>query len=288
MRRPARVLFRHQTTMDALAGMADVDPRAEPSGFVFHMSRCGSTLVAQMLAADPEHVVVSEAGPIDAVLRAHLRDARVTDDQRIAWFRGLLGSYGAAHRGTARRLFVKFDSWSILELPLIHRAFPHVPWIFLYRDPTEVLVSHTTERGSQMLPGVLQPELFGLDWPSAAALSLDEYATQVLATVLDAAVQHRELGLCRLVDYTQLPAVVWDELCAHFDVPCTDADIARMREVAQVHAKRPYEQFADDRESKRSAAGEVLRTLAAQRLDPWYERLETHRIEAHDAPGRSR
>jgi hypothetical protein len=36
-----------------------------PDGFVFHMSRCGSTLVAQMLAVVPDHVVVSEAEPLD-------------------------------------------------------------------------------------------------------------------------------------------------------------------------------------------------------------------------------
>ena len=40
-----------------------------PSGFIFHMSRCGSTVISQMLAALAEHVVVSEAGPIDALAR---------------------------------------------------------------------------------------------------------------------------------------------------------------------------------------------------------------------------
>jgi hypothetical protein len=39
--------------------------RRMPDGFVFHMSRCGSTLVAQMLAVVPDHVVASEAELVD-------------------------------------------------------------------------------------------------------------------------------------------------------------------------------------------------------------------------------
>ena len=33
------------------------------------MSRCGSTLVSQMLAALPQNIVISEAAPIDAVVQ---------------------------------------------------------------------------------------------------------------------------------------------------------------------------------------------------------------------------
>ena len=55
-----------------------------------------------------------------------------------------------------RDYFVKFDSWNTLDLALIRRAFPDVPWIFLYRDPVEVIVSHMRQRGSQMIPGAFE------------------------------------------------------------------------------------------------------------------------------------
>ena len=287
LRRPFRMLFRRQTSIDALTELAAVRPGVPPAGFIFHTSRCGSTLVGQMLAALPEHIVISEAGPIDTVLRSHLRDGRIGDEERMAWLRGLLNAYGQRRSGPERRLYVKFDSWSVFELPLIHRAFPDVPWIFLYRDPTEVLVSHACERGSQMLPGVLQPELFGLDWSSVSALSLDEYAARVLAQICDAAVQHHELGRGRLVHYEELPATVWSDVGAFFGVNCTAVEANRMQEVARFHAKRPYQEFEPDGTAKQGAVTRELRTLAQQWTDPWYERLEALRAATHSGSGRA-
>jgi len=34
-----------------------------PSGFIFHMGRCGSTLLSKALARSPNHLVISEAPP---------------------------------------------------------------------------------------------------------------------------------------------------------------------------------------------------------------------------------
>src|ERR1700734_1624073 len=40
----------------------------EPRGFIFHMSRCGSTALAQAVNADPEVILIAEAQPINASL----------------------------------------------------------------------------------------------------------------------------------------------------------------------------------------------------------------------------
>jgi hypothetical protein len=77
LRRPFNRLFRRLTPIDTLLEWQERSPGLPPSGFAFHMSRCGSTLVARMLAAVPRHVVLSEADPIDALLRAPLRTPAV-------------------------------------------------------------------------------------------------------------------------------------------------------------------------------------------------------------------
>ena len=69
LREPFCLLFRHRTPIDALIDRAAVHPGLRPAGFIFHMSACGSTLIAQMLAAQEKSVVISEADPIDSVLR---------------------------------------------------------------------------------------------------------------------------------------------------------------------------------------------------------------------------
>ena len=107
LRSPFRMLFRHQTPVAALGDVVGPRPSVPPAGFVFHMSRCGSTLVSQMLAAHREHIVISEAGPIDTVLRSHRRRPGIDDEQRIEWLRGLLAAYGQPGCGPAQRLFVE-------------------------------------------------------------------------------------------------------------------------------------------------------------------------------------
>ena len=70
LQRPFNLLFRRLTPIDALLEWQERSPAVPPSGFIFHMSRCGSTLAARMLAASPRNIVLSEADPIDSVLRA--------------------------------------------------------------------------------------------------------------------------------------------------------------------------------------------------------------------------
>jgi hypothetical protein len=69
VRHPADA-FRHQTPLENLGEIVASQPGCRPTGFIFHMSRCGSTLLSQMLAAALENIVLSEAGPIDDILRA--------------------------------------------------------------------------------------------------------------------------------------------------------------------------------------------------------------------------
>src|SRR5688572_3417330 len=92
LRRPFNVLFQQHTSIDELCSLVDEQPGLQPDGFIFHMSRCGSTLVSQMLAASPANLVISEAAPIDAVLRAHLRDRSISDEQRIDWLRSIISA----------------------------------------------------------------------------------------------------------------------------------------------------------------------------------------------------
>ncbi len=72
LRHPARLLFRRQTPVAALEAWQDDPSALPPRGFIFHLSRCGSTLAAQLLAALPQNLVISEAPPIDQLLNLQL------------------------------------------------------------------------------------------------------------------------------------------------------------------------------------------------------------------------
>jgi hypothetical protein len=277
MHHPFNMLFRHRTPIESLDELRRINPGVPPKGFIFHMSRCGSTLISQMLASLPRNIVLSEAPPIDAVLHAHTRFPHITDEQRINWLRGMVNALGQKRHEQEQHLFIKFDSWHMLDLPLIERAFPGVPRIFLYREPVEVMASHLRNRGGQMLPGYITPASLGLDMESVSRLSLDEYGARVLAKFCEMALRYKDLGRSLLVNYKQLPEVFFSSLLDHFQVSYTPDELEHMRRVTQFNAKSPTMTFTSDSADKQKAVTDEVRQLAAQWVGPLYEELEAGR-----------
>ncbi|HTD35244.1 MAG TPA: hypothetical protein VK665_16380, partial [Candidatus Elarobacter sp.] len=101
MQHPFNLLFARETPLDVLLRDGALGSSAAPDGFVFHMSRCGSTLVAQMLAALPSSIVVSEAQPLDAILALRRAD-RLNDDAAAGALRGALTALARPRRGERR------------------------------------------------------------------------------------------------------------------------------------------------------------------------------------------
>lgn len=67
-----------QTEIDA-----NPDGYLEPTGFVFHMSRCGSTLTANLMGASPHNLVYSESKPPTALMGL-CDQMRCTEEQRVS------------------------------------------------------------------------------------------------------------------------------------------------------------------------------------------------------------
>ncbi|MGB8509807.1 MAG: hypothetical protein WCD76_15600 [Pyrinomonadaceae bacterium] len=276
MRNPCNLLFRHQTPIETLGELRDTEPGLAPSGFIFHTSRCGSTLISQMLAALPQNVVVSEAPPIDSVLRAGFHNPALTEDERIEWLRWMIAALGRPRSVEERHYFIKFDCWSILALPLIKKAFPGVPRIFLYREPSEVMVSQLKRSGAHMIPGAIEPALFDLESQEIFEMSHTEYVARVLAKICGAAIAHDD-GTTLLLNYRQLPEAVWSTLPAFCGVEYTVPDVELMRRASLRNAKNPVLDFADDSEEKARAVTDEVRRLSQRWVEPLYRELEAAR-----------
>ena len=274
IRRVSRLPFNraihYRTALHDLATQAEAMDALAPSGFIFHMSRCGSTLVAQMLAALPDSIAISEAPPLDAVVQLGRHFA---EDDAVRALRAIVAAFGRKRAGRERRYVVKLDCWHTLALPLFRRAFPDVPWLFLYRDPVEVLVSQMRQRGMQTVPEYLPPAFYGID--AAESTTQEEYCARVLAAVCRAALNHRGLGGALFLDYRLLPEAVFSAVLPHFGISCSDAEKELMRQTARRDAKSPSLPFVGNAEAKRQAATERLVHAADSHLGEIYERLET-------------
>jgi hypothetical protein len=267
---------RRESPIDWLQEFALTGVGIPPTGFIFHLSRCGSTLVSQMLAAIPAHVVLSEPPALDEVLGLPPAGATSGPDPRIAWIQGLVGAWSRRRPGETR-LFLKFDCWQIWDLPLIQQAFPDVPWIFLYREPVEVLVSHQRAPGSQMVPGLLDARRLGLDPESVDPAAGAEYAARVLAQICAAALRAIASGGGLLVNYRDLPGAVTGEIARHFGVRFGPEEELLIAAAARLDAKQPSRVYQPDSAAKQQAATEELRRRANIWLSGLYERLEAAR-----------
>jgi hypothetical protein len=261
---PFSLLFRRETPIGALETL---EPGLAPSGFILHGSRCGSTLVARMLAAAPQNLVLSEPPPVDEVLRWNAPEA-----DRSRWLRGIVSALGRPRRPDQRAYILKLDAWSTSSLRLLRHAFPEVPWVFLSREPIQVLASHFRRRGAHMVPGALDPALFGLDGDALASMTPEEYCARVLASIYRSALEHRD-GLALFVDYRDLPGAVFERILDAFGIDAGEAELAAMREVAGADAKNPRLSFSSDGEAKEREASPALREAVTRWVQPIYEEL---------------
>jgi hypothetical protein len=277
---PFNSLFRFRTPLALLADWHAASPGLRPAGFIFHLSRCGSTLVTRMFAALPENLVLSEPGVVDRVLRAHETAPGAPLEVRAAWLQWVLSALAQPRTGQERRLFVKLDPRNIADLPLLLHAFPQTPWIFVYRDPVEVLVSNLRAPARFLTPGILSPEFVQLDAAEIAAMAEDEYAARVIGIVARTAARHAAAAPALLIEYTQLPGAVLDTVAPHFGLQFTPAQAVQVEQAAHADAKHPARPFAPDGEAKRRQATPRLRELAERWIAPHYARLEELRRDA--------
>ena len=270
---PARMIFRRETPIEFMDVLAREAPGIAPSGFIFHLSRCGSTLVSRMLAALSRNIVISEPPPLDQLLQL------ASGEASLGWLRGLLNIWSRPRNQGERRFYLKFDSWQVRELPLILQAFPDVPWIFLYRDPVEVMVSHRRAMGSQMVPLAIDPRRLGVDPVSIDAANLSEYCARVLARFCATALEFAGRGRGSVVNYTELPEAVTGPIARHFGEHFLPEEIAAMAEAAKMNAKSPMIVFAADSAEKQREADAEIRELVRKWLDEPYRRLEALRLK---------
>ncbi|WP_156968154.1 hypothetical protein [Desulfobacter vibrioformis] len=122
-----------------------------------------------------------------------------------------------------------------------------------------------------MVPGILAPEIVGLN-PSEQLnfADLDRYGINVLTSYFKSALSHNDLIL---MNYNQLPNVIWEEFANFLSISFTKEEMERMKSRLSRHSKRSYERFVEkttDPDGELPADMQVLNTL--------YNRLEHKRL----------
>ena len=232
------------TRLDQLPQIARELAALEPSAFVFHVSRCGSTLVSQLLGLDEACVTLSEVPLFDHLLRARFQPELAGAVDVATQLPAAIRLHGQRRSQTERSLVVKLDSWHAGFHAELRALYPRTPFILLYRHPAAVVRSHRKQPGMHAVRGLIEDEVFRFHPDEFSAAPPAAHLPRVLAfyyeTFLDIA---RSDSRSLLVPYQpdMLPAV---ETIARFaGIEISAAHRERMRARAAFHAKRPDEQF---------------------------------------------
>jgi hypothetical protein len=269
----ARPLVR--TGLEALVAL-DNEPSLEPAGMIFHLSRCGSTLMSRLLGTLPGAVVLAEPSPLNALLG--LNPGRVEEATLVRLVRLLVRALGRCRHGDERHLVLKCTSWNIRRRSVLAAAFPETPWIWVQREPARVLASLLANPPGWLGIGVTPPRsagLFGLDPAAVPARARVEFAARALGAMLEAAATDPAGRLS--IDYVDLPGAVWQRVAPHFGLEADSAAIERMIEESRFYSKDPSPRIFDWDASERRLMTDAMRRAAERFAEPGYRALASPR-----------
>jgi hypothetical protein len=265
------------TEFDVLLQLEKTLDSVPPTGFIFHSSRCGSTLVANACRTIANSIVLSEAPAIDKLI------ARFITDVNKEWvysvfLRGVVHALGQLRSGSEQNLFIKFACTSFAQIDRITRIWPDVPWIFLYRDPVETVVSNVNDPPTWLLDDDWRvlASIIGVSPAEVAAMSLEERCARSIGSFYSRAVALANDN-SMLLNYNQLSI---SSVLEFFNVSPSPQEleaIARTRGIysKEVSGTRP---FVADADAKQKLASALIRKATDAWSNEAYQQLEQKRL----------
>jgi hypothetical protein len=235
-------LKRSICSIDILPEWAKGIDAIKPTAFIFHVSRCGSTLIAQLLGMQPQNIVLSEVPFFDDLLRYGFK----TKMNILPQLEATIAFYATKRNDDCKNLFIKSDSWHVHFYETLRLLYPTVPIFLLYRRPDEVLRSQQKKRGMQAIPNLLEADIFGFDTNIISHKPLDEYMAMVLETYFE-----KFVGIAQndtnayAVNYNEGGVSIVEKIANITGIKFTDVEIAAMQERASFHGKFPEQVFSE-------------------------------------------
>lgn len=266
------------TDLEVLHRVAGQKDNLPFSGAVFHLGRVGSTLIHRLLSETKKVLSLSEPIIVDQALSL-TQDWPI--DRRIALLRDVVGAGAQPRRPSERHMIIKMVIVMNTQLGPFNLAFPDVPWIFVYRDPVEIMVSVLRQPPSFVRFWRQGREhaanRFGIPAMANPAMSMEEFVARALGrfcTLVAEAARAAPPGRFLAVSYRRLPDAIWETIAPHFGITLSVKDLKVMREQSRYSAKSVETvEFRPDSEEKREQARPEVVRLAQRYVAPGIEEL---------------
>ncbi len=205
------------------------------SALIFHVSRCGSTLMTQQLRQSDRCLVISEPSIIESVL-SYSRNLS-SEAERIMHLQSAIYALGRPQNTKQTHFIIKLDCWHIADLPLFRKAFPNTPLFCLYRNPVEVFQSHQKIIGQQMVPGLIDSSALSLDLTNIKAYQLDLYSLQVLERIYAFVLKYAKEEQLKLINYKELPEITINAFVCDIALRLTEKEYKSFSSASNNHSK---------------------------------------------------
>ena len=279
----------HFTEFDTLVQLEKSFDSIPPTGFIFHSSRCGSTLLANACRAIHHSIVLSEPPAVDKLVARFITDVDNNGTKELLYsifLRATVSALGQRRTGNNRHLFIKFACCSVSQIERIRRIWPKVPWVFNYRDPVETIVSNM-----QNLPTWLQDEdhrvlaaIVNASNVEVAGMSKEELCARSIAAFYTTA--HRVANdRALLLNYDQLSPAEVANMLEFFGVSPTAAEMETIASQSRIYSKAmpaAARAFVADAKVKQSLATDLIREMAQRWANEPYQLLEHKRLGIHN------
>ncbi len=263
------------TEFDVLLQLEKQLESVEPTGFIFHSSRCGSTLVANACHAVSNSIVLSEANAIDKVITRFITDADnpVKESLYSVFLRGVVHALAQRRTEDVPHLFIKFACCSFAQFERIKRIWPNVPWLFLYRDPVETIVSNMRDvppwlidRDRRVLSSIIGDD---------AEMSLEELCARTIGSLYSTA-YHLANDNGMLLNYNQLSVPVIVSVLNFFHVNPSTEELEAIARTTKAYSKEasPTRAFVADADTKQKLASDLIREMSERWAEKPYQLLE--------------
>lgn len=282
------------TEFDALLRLEKVIDSVAPTGFIFHSSRCGSTLLANACRSLDDSIVLSEPNAIDKLVARFITDANdpVKESLYSVFLRAAVNALGQCRTGNERRLFIKFSCCSTSQLERITRIWPTVPWIFLYRDPVETIVSNMTTVPAWLLDEDrrILAHVTGASPEEVARMPLEELCARSIGSFF--ATAHRCFSAAHtlanpssmLLNYNQLSVPALTSILDFFKIQASNEELERIASSSRTYSKEisGARRFTPDADAKQRVASDLVRKMAERWAMKPYHLLEGSRNTGHE------
>lgn len=261
------------TTLAAVKDLLHAYPPLEPTLFIFHLSRCGSTLLARLLEADRTCRTFAEPAVLSEVYWPGYPDKH---QQALEALPSVIGSLGYGAPSYQKHLVVKLTSPQMgLFLPLLKQCYPQAGCVLVHRNPVEIVVSNLQNASSF----IVRPRWPNLSWetgipiPELQRMDTVELTVHWIQAKLRAALKHKEL-FDLVIDYKALATGLQTLRERYFARTTEDAAYEeRLEKTWAYNVKKPSHRFRPDTLTKRSAASRQVNDLCQRMLEPLYREL---------------